>query len=201
MSENSLASLFDKMAGDLMTEPMQISAHHDLPFAILCYPPEQEMEARKLLRLTAARVNEAGKRVVHFVSLARLFWKGLSEVQGMEKLANYEREWGISRLEGRIAKLLAHPKFVGIESRIEQELAHLNPDRDVVFLVRSSVFAPRLYRVSVLLEGLYRKTRVPSILFYPGIYEGGNALRFMNLSGNHHLASPQYRVNIYGNER
>lgn len=44
MSESSLTSLFEKMVANLVAEPMQISAHHDLPFAILCYPADQEIK-------------------------------------------------------------------------------------------------------------------------------------------------------------
>lgn len=189
------------MAADLVADPIRISAHHDLPFAIVCYSATEEMQARKLIRLTAAKITETGKRKIHFLSLARLLWDALESDQDMEKLYAHERQWGFRRLEERLFKMLASPKFIGIEQRLAAALNQYDPASDAVFIVRASVLSPRLFRVSALLEGLYRKTMVPAILFYPGIYEGGSSLRYMNLPGDSHLASPQYRVNIYGNEK
>jgi hypothetical protein len=47
----------------------QISAYHDMPYAIFRYPPEDEFAVRKQLTLLRTRLDQAGKRVT-VVSLA-----------------------------------------------------------------------------------------------------------------------------------
>jgi hypothetical protein len=201
MQDNFSANLFKQLTEDILANPMRISAHHDMPFAILCYPAIEEMAARKQIRLCAARVGESGNSTVRFLSIAQLFWDSIEEAHGLEKLYEYEKQWGFERTENKLFKLLGSDKHAALQRRLAEAVSQYSSDGDIVFIVRASSLAPRHYRVSTLLESLYRQTKVPCILFYPGVYEGGNSLRFMNMSGESHLASPQYRVKIYGTER
>ena len=43
--------------------------------------------------------------------------------------------------------------------------------------------APGIYHMSKLLDQMHGKTRVTTILFYPGSIEGTTGLRFMDLEG------------------
>ena len=201
MQDNSSTKLFEQLTADILANPMRISAHHDMPFAILCYPACKEMLARKQIRLCAARVGESGHRTVRFLSIASLFWDSIEGAHGLQKLYDYEQSWGFERTENKLFKLLGSEKHAALQRRLAETISQYSADQDIVFIVRANALAPRHYRVSTLLEGLYRKTQVPCILFYPGAYEGGNSLRFMDMSGETHLASPQYRVKIYGTER
>lgn len=201
MQSSSLDRLFDQLTEDIVAEPMRISAHHDMPFAILCYPPKDEMLARKHIRLCASRITGTNTRTVRFLSIASLFWNSIDESHGLEKLYEYEQSWGFERTENRIFKLLGSEKHAALQQRLAKAVSSHSASGDIVFLVRAGALAPRHYRVSTLMEGLYRQTKVPCVLFYPGTYEGGNALRFMDLPGEAHLASPQYRVKIYGIEQ
>ena len=56
--------------------------------------------------------------------------------------------------------------------------------------------APGIYHMSKLLDQMHGKTRVTTILFYPGSIEGTTGLRFMNLKDRDALGN--YRVKIYG---
>ena len=168
-----------------------------MPFAILCYNPEDEFQSRRLIQLTASRIQESTKRRVHYVSMARLFWNIIEGSFGVERLKQNEAEWGFVRTEEKIFKILSSHKHGDFQNKLSAEISKFDPENDIVFIVRTAAFGPGLYRVSTLLEGLYGHTRVPTILFYPGAYEGGSALRFMALSGETNLASPQYRVKIY----
>ena len=57
----------------------------------------------------------------------------------------------------------------------------MDPSRNVVFLTRVAAMAPGIYHMSKLLDQMHGKTRVTTILFYPGSIEGTTGLRFMNL--------------------
>jgi len=74
----------------------------------------------------------------------------------------------------------------------------MSPDEDIVFLVRAGALAPNIYRCSVLLDSMHRRTMVPIILFYPGTAEGKTDLRFMNMQDRANLGTYNYRVKIYG---
>ena len=77
-----------------------------------------------------------------------------------------------------------------------ERLAGLDPAKSVVFLTRVAAMAPGIYHMSKLLDQMQGKTRVTTILFYPGSIEGTTGLRFMNLKDREALGD--YRVKIYG---
>ena len=79
---------------------------------------------------------------------------------------------------------------------LAERLANLDPSRNVVFLTRVAAMAPGIYHMSKLLDQMHGKTRVTTILFYPGSIEGTTGLRFMNLKDRDALGN--YRVKIYG---
>ena len=66
----------------------------------------------------------------------------------------------------------------------------------IAFLTRVAVMAPGIYHMSMLLDQMQGKTRVTTILFYPGSIEGTTGLRFMDLKDRDALGN--YRVKIYG---
>jgi hypothetical protein len=66
----------------------------------------------------------------------------------------------------------------------------------VVFLTRVAAMSPGIFHVSMLLDKMQGKTKVTTILFYPGSIEGTTGLRFMDLKDRDALGN--YRVKIYG---
>jgi len=195
----SLKDHFRILEEDLISTPMRISAYHDLPFAIFCYDPNEEFACRKNIRLLSISLEQNHHKKVHFVSLAKLLWKAIYETEGLDSIINVERQFGFKQAQDMVNQLLSDEDFMPLPRLLEERVRDLNPEHDIVFLVRAGVLAPALYRCSVLLDQMHGRTLVPMILFYPGTYEGRADLRFMGikegLSGAYN-----YRVKIYGGQ-
>lgn len=65
----SLKDRFELLGRDLVATPMRISAHSDLPFAILRYEPDLEWEMRQRARQLKIQLGHAG-REMHAISPA-----------------------------------------------------------------------------------------------------------------------------------
>src|SRR4051812_25247257 len=97
MSDDWKARLTQKLEPALrQPDPRpQISAYHDMPYAIFRYSPEDEFAVRKEIALLRTRLEQAGKRVTT-ISLAECLRDGL-EAEGLdtESLADAERTAGL----------------------------------------------------------------------------------------------------------
>jgi len=183
---------------DLVACPLRISAYHDLPFAIFRYDPWDEYACRKHVRLLAHSLEgNHGKRVT-FISLARLLWKVIQETEGLDSIIAEEKQFGFDRAQTTVYHLLSDDDFLPLRNLLTEEAGKLDPEKDVMFLVRAAALAPGMYRCSTLLDEMHGRTRVPMILFYPGTAEGRTDLRFMNLPDRANLGAYNYRVKIYG---
>jgi hypothetical protein len=189
-----------RLAEDLVANPLRISAYHDLPFAIFCYDPAEEFELRKQLRLFGFGLEQNHGKRVSFISLAELVWKIVSEQQGLDYLYKVEKTRGFEAAQDHVHNLLSSAQFRPIAEEMLVRMEGLTPAKDVVFLVRAGGFAPAIYRCSVLLDELHRRTMVPIILFYPRTAEHATELAFYNLNvaGAGGLGVYNYRVKIYG---
>lgn len=179
---------------DIVSEPMRISAYHDLPFAIFCYKPEQEYDLRNEARLLARRLENKGKKVVT-ISLAKLMWEAIEKTRGINYVIDTEKRFGFQMAQTTINNILS--KLSPLPDLLEQNLKELDPDKHIVFLTRASALAPNIYRMSKLLDEMHRRTMVPIILFYPGDKEGETELRFMSIEGREGVSGYNYRVKIY----
>jgi hypothetical protein len=74
-------------------------------------------------------------------------------------------------------------------------LSECDPSRHVCFLMRAAALGPNIYRISSLLEEMHGRTRVPTVLFYPGESNGSGGLRFMGLASRD--TPRNYRVKVY----
>src|SRR3954453_5489369 len=74
------------------TDPRpQISAYHDMPYAIFRYPPEDEFAVRQEIALLRTRLEQAGKWVTS-ISLAACMREALeAEELGTNALADAEK--------------------------------------------------------------------------------------------------------------
>jgi hypothetical protein len=132
---SSLDERIDQLERDLLAEPPRISAYHDLPFAILRYDPADEFPARRNFQLFATRLRNAGKRV-HVVSVARLLWQAIQQTEGVQAIAGEEQQLGFHRAQQTVSTLLSDTAFLPLPDQIEQRMKGLDPQTDVVFLVR-----------------------------------------------------------------
>jgi hypothetical protein len=197
---SSLEKNLKNLEEDLVAEPPRISAYHDLPFAIFRYDPADEFELRKRLRLFACGLDQNHEKHVHFVSLAELVWKVISEEQGLDYLVKVEKTRGFKAGQDHVNSLLSSPHFRPISKEVLKRFDGLDPKKDMVFLVRAGGFAPVIYRPSVLLDELHQRTMVPIIFFYPGGAKGSTDLCFYNLPGFGGVGAYNYRVKVYGAE-
>lgn len=193
---SSLEERIKDLENDLLATPPRINAYHDLPFAIFRYDPPDEYEARKQMRFLATRVQNTGRKV-HFISLAKLLWSAVEETEGIKAIAEEEHQLGFSRAQETISTILSDDAFMPLPAALCQRMEGLQPDEDVVFLVRTSALSPAVYRCAKLLDEMHGRTMVPIILFYPGTLEGESSLRYMNLPDREHTGAYNYRVKIY----
>jgi BREX protein BrxB len=167
----------------------QISAYHDMPYAIFRYSPEDEFAVRKGIALLRTRLQQAGKRVTT-ISLAECMQSGLeAEGLGTEKLVDTEKAMGLEATIDTIHEILS--TYQPLDDLVARRLPHdAQPERDVVFIVRAGALFP-IYRTSSLLEQLKGKVHVPAVLFYPGELDGAAGLRFMGVLDAEHNYRPK----------
>lgn len=196
----SLEKKLEELKNDIVSKPMRINAYHDLPFAIFRYDPSEEYPMRKHIRLLAITLEQYHNRAATCISLAKLMWSAIEMEDGIDKIAQLEKQRGFSVAEQTIHAYLEGESSSSLVNQLIQALEQLNPDRDIVFLVRTAALAPSIYRCSHLLDQLHGRTMVPIILFYPGTAEGPTDLRFMNIPEQSAHGGYNYRVKIYGGE-
>jgi hypothetical protein len=190
----SLRERISLLEKDLTSAPLRISVYNDLPFAILRYDPDEEWQLRREARLLATRLERQGK-TVYLLSMADLLWQALAETEGIETIIEMEREWGFASAQEQVTTYLSDPDWRPLPDLLSERLAGFDPAKDIVFLMRAAAMAPALYQMSKLLDEMHGRTRVPTILFYPGTLEGTTGLRFMALKEREALGN--YRVKIY----
>lgn len=198
-----MSSLVDNLKileTDLIAQPMRIAAHSDMPFAIFRYPPSDEFALRRQLRLLGISMEQQHRKRVTFISLSRLAWDVVRKYEGLEYLFKTETLRGFRAAQEHINHLLTSEDFQPAPDALMEIMRPLKPESDVVFLIRAGGFAPFIYRCSLLLDRLHRRTMVPTILFYPGSAAVGTDLRFFDLPVQGTPGVYNYRVKVYGVE-
>ena len=173
-----------------LTDPRpQLSAYHNMPYAIFRYAPEDEFAVRGELGLLKTRLEGAGKRVT-VISLAQclddaLRGAGLS----IARITSAEKMTGVDKMMDTLHAVLSkrQPLDEMVAARLPQDP---DPKRDVVFITRAGALFP-FYRTSSLLEQLAGKVEIPAVLFYPGDLDGAAGLRFMGLLDAEHNYRPK----------
>jgi hypothetical protein len=191
----SLEERIELLENDLKSSPPRISVYNDLPFAILRYDPEKEWQLRREVRRLATRLNNAGKEV-HLISLAELLWEVIETTEGLEAIVELEKQRGFDAAQEQVTVYLSDKDWRPLPDALYDRLRSFDPERSVVFLLRAAAMAPAIYHMSRLLDEMQGRTRIPTILFYPGTLEGTTGLRFMALKDREALGN--YRVKIYG---
>ncbi len=192
---SSLKERIELLENDMRAKPPRISVYHDLPFAILRYDPAEDWELRREVRLLATRLEGIGKEV-HIIPMSEFLWKAIEETEGLDAIAELERERGYLAAQDQVTTYLSDRDFRPLAQLLAERLNQYDPAKTVAFLTRVAAMAPGIYHMSKLLDLMQGKTRVTTILFYPGSIEGTTGLRFMDLKDRDALGN--YRVKIYG---
>ena len=166
-----------------------ISAYHDMPYAIFLYPPDAEFDVRQELALLRTRLEQAGKRVTR-ISLAECLHTALeAERMGTDALVDAERSVGLEPTIETIHQVIS--EYQPLDELVAQRIPpDADPLRDVIFIVRAGALFP-IYRTSSLLEQLKGKVHVPAVLCYPGQLDGAAGLRFMGVLDAEHNYRPK----------
>jgi len=198
---SSLKDSFALLESDLKAVPPRINVYHDLPFAIMRYDPTDEWKLRWEIKLLSTRLESVGKQV-HTVSMSDLLWSALEKVhqkdddEGLEAVIALEKERGYVEAQQQVTTYLSSKVWVPLWDLLAERLSSINPANSVVFLTRVAAMSPGIFHMSMLLDKMHGKTKVATILFYPGSIEGTTGLRFMDLKDRDALGN--YRVKIYG---
>ena len=190
----SLKERLELLEDDLKAKPSRVSVYHDMPFAILWYEPHEEWMMRRELDLLATRLAGAGKEVI-LISMAELLWKAIEESEGLDTIIELEKTMGFGKAQEQVTTYLSDSDWKPLSNLLTERLKDLDPKRDIAFLIRVASMAPAIYPMSRLLDEMHGRTRVTTILFYPGTIEGTTGLRFMDLRDKE--VQGNYRVKIY----
>jgi hypothetical protein len=199
-----MSSLKDSIAhleSDLKAEPPRINVYHDLPFAIMRYDPADEWELRREIKLLAKRLEGVGKEV-HIIAMSEMLWTALEKVhqkdddEGLEAVIELEKQRGYIEAQQQVTTYLSSKVWIPLWDLLGERLASINTENSIVFLTRVAAMSPGIFHMSMLLDKMQGKTKMATILFYPGSIEGTTGLRFMDLKDREALGN--YRVKIYG---
>ena len=192
---SSLKNRIELLENDLKAVPPRISVYHDLPFAILRYDPKEEWELRREINWLATRLGNVGKEA-HVIPVSEFLWKAIDETEGMDVVVGMERDEGFLRAQQQVTTYLSDRDFRPLARMLADRLAPLDAKKTIAFLTRVAAMSPGIYQMSKLLDEMKGKTRVTTILSYPGSLAGTTELRFMDLRDREALGN--YRVKIYG---
>ena len=192
---SSLKNRIELLENDLKAVPPRISVYHDLPFAILRYDPNEEWELRREVNWLATRLGNVGKEA-HVIPVSDFLWKAIDETEGMDVVVGMERDEGFLRAQQQVTTYLSDRDYRPLARMLADRLAPLDAKKSIAFLTRVAAMSPGIYQMSKLLDEMKGKTRVTTILCYPGSLAGTTELRFMDLRDREALGN--YRVKIYG---
>jgi len=192
---SSLKERVRTLEADLKASPMRHHVYSDLPFAIFCYPPDQEWAMRREAGLLKTRLENDTDRTIQYISLAELLWQAIDESEGIEAVAVLERQSGFEEAQLQIQDYLSDPDWRPLPDLLAERLDALDPDHHIAFILRAGALAPNIYRVSKLLDEMKGRTRVPCVLFMPATTEGRSSLRFMGIAENEGRGS--YHTKVY----
>ena len=152
------------------------------------------MDNAERARPVGNKVSGAGKKVI-LVSMAELLWKAIEESEGLDTIIELEKTMGFGKAQEQVTTYLSDSDWRPLRNLLTERLKDLDPNRDIAFLIRAASMAPAIYPMSRLLDEMHGRTRVTTILFYPGTIEGTTGLRFMDLKDKE--VQGNYRVKIY----
>lgn len=165
----------------------KISAYHDMPYAIFCYPPKDEFALRAELALLQTRLEQRGKRIT-VISLAQCLDDAIAPVMSVNELIEAELAVGLAPTIETLHQILN--EYQPLHQLVVQRLPAVDPLCDIIFIVRTGALFP-IYRTSSLLEQLKGYVQAPSVLFYPGETDGAAGLKFMGVLDAEHNYRPK----------
>lgn len=173
----------------LLRDPRaQLSAYHNMPYAIFRYDPKEEFSLRAELGRLSTRLSQKGKRVTS-ISLSECLMAALAAHAPLADLVEAEKSVGLASASETVHEVLA--SYAPLVDLVAERMPPTaDPNVDVVFVIRAGALFP-LYRTSSLMEQLTGRVAVPTVLFYPGTLDGPAGLRFMGVLDAEHNYRPK----------
>ena len=118
----------------------QISAYHDMPYALFQYDPEEEFDLRKQLTLLTTRLEQKSKRVTR-ISLAECLFAALESQRPLADWFMIEREMGLEDTVQTITNVLeSYAPLVDLVA--DRMPPNPDPKTDVVLINRAGALFP-----------------------------------------------------------
>jgi hypothetical protein len=166
----------------------RISAYHDMPYALFRYDPDAEFELRKQVTNLETRLTQKGKRITR-ISLAECLDAAMRSQHPLEEWFEAEREQGVATVVDTVHAVLADDAPL-VDLVAQRMPGDPDPLHDIVFILRTGALFP-VYRTFSLLEQLKGRVLTPTVLFYPGVFDGASGLKFMGVLDAEHNYRPK----------
>ena len=180
-----------KVLEPILHEPdprRQLSAYHDMPYALFRYDPPDEFELRRQVTQLETRLQNRGKRVRR-IYLSECLSEAMLSQRSLDEWIAIEREQGTESTVETVHAVLSN--YAPLADLVAAKMPpDADPLRDIVFILRTGALFP-VYRTFALLEQVKGRIDVPSILFYPGHDDGAAGLRFMGVLEAEHNYRPK----------
>jgi len=142
-------------AGALIADTKTLLTHWDLSISVT--------ENVERFRRDNIFGKDCGKEVVT-ISPAELLWEAIAAAEGLDSIVELEREQGFEAAQEQVNIYLSDQDWCPLPDLLAQRLKALDPQRHIVFLLRSASMAPAIYQMSKLLDEMQGKTRIATIL-------------------------------------
>ena len=120
---SSLRERINVLEADLRASPMRHYNNSGLPFAVFCYPPEQEWAMRTEIGLLQTRLENTTERAIRTISLADLLWQAVDESEGIEAVTSLEQRSGFDAAQEQIQTYLSDEIFRPLPDLLAERLA------------------------------------------------------------------------------
>jgi len=146
----------------------QVLVRQGVPFIVLLYPPQEEVQVRSRIRTLAKKLELDGWRIHHFEPEPLLF-EYLESIGKSKDVFDAERQ-NPNQLRSNIATDCFIKRLV--------ELGKESTTRSAVFVRRAAGFYPHV-NIHSLQERLVNRLRTTTVFFLPAVETDGNYYLFL----------------------
>jgi len=163
----------------------------EIPFYIVTYPPNQENEASKYIKKLTQKLKLIGISTLN-IDLFDLIIEIMQEENKLSRILEVETRFPKKKFIENLKRVL------DINSKIIPKISKQISETysKVVFLTGAGECFP-IFRSHYILKNLESKINIPTILFFPGIYDGKSLNLFGKMKdGNHYRAFNLDKINF-----
>jgi hypothetical protein len=155
----SLQNKFDQLEDLLLNHRESIGLHNGVPFLMVIYNPEKELECRKYIQNIKEKLESRSLQVLN-IPINLMIFNNLEKEGHLEDIFSYDEDQPLEvrkELSQRCKLALKH----FILDKVKEKPS------DIVFLTNVAGLYP-YYRISNLLTSLEKEISIPFVVFYPG---------------------------------